>query len=151
MFPLGTKKDKWGHKLHINICVICKNNFLSVTNDRKFCSHKCISNGSNNGRWKGGRHIRPDGYITVYSPNHPYKTVNNTVLEHRLIMENYIGRLLSPKEEIHHINGIKDDNRIENLMLCSNSSEHQKIHTPKGKKIGSKIENNNRHKRENKA
>lgn len=64
-------------------------------------------------------------YIKIWSPNHPYKDVNNYVYEHRLIMEQYLGRYLDPKEEIHHINGNKKDNRIENLQLLS-KSEHTK-------------------------
>jgi hypothetical protein len=47
---------------------------------------------------------------------------------HRTIMEDNIGRLLESSEIVHHINCIKTDNRIENLYLCKNQSEHQKLH-----------------------
>lgn len=48
-------------------------------------------------------------------------------LEHKLVMEESIGRKLQPGEEVHHINGIKDDNRLENLYLCTNSVHHRHI------------------------
>lgn len=131
-------KDKWGHTLHINTCIVCRKEFLSVKNNRKFCSTKCIASGKNNGRWNGGKYMTSSGYILVYCPCHPHKSCRNHVLEHRLVMEKKLKRFLNIKEEIHHINGIKDDNRIKNLMLFKNSSEHQKFHTPKGCKVGSR-------------
>lgn len=65
------------------------------------------------------------GYVLVPS-KHP-KSINNMYYEHILIMENHIGRTLKEYESVHHINGIKDDNRIENLFLC-HRREHDKAH-----------------------
>ena len=67
-------------------------------------------------RWKGGK-IKNNGYIMLYRPNHPFRDKHNYVMEHRLVMEQMLGRYLQPGERVHHINGIKDDNRIENLEL----------------------------------
>lgn len=83
--------------------------------------------GSKSGNWKGGRIIH-NGYVLIYSPNHPNCNKSKYVPEHKLNMEKKIGRFLLPREVVHHINGKKDDNRIENLMYFSCESEHQKFH-----------------------
>lgn len=70
---------------------------------------------------------RPDGYIAVYLPDHPCANKEGYVMEHRLVMEEHIGRYLRKDESVHHINGKRDDNRIENLMLLS-FKEHQALH-----------------------
>lgn len=78
-------------------------------------------------RFGGHTKKRRDGYITVYVPDHPCATKEGYVMEHRLVMEEYIGRYLKKGEEVHHINGKRDDNRIENLALLS-SKEHHALH-----------------------
>ena len=77
-------------------------------------------------RWKGGRYINKYGYVMVYAPTNPraLKSKRVHVLEHILVMEKHLGRYLTEKERIHHINGNKSDNRIENLKLFRNQSEH---------------------------
>lgn len=65
-----------------------------------------------------------DGYILIYSPSHPYANSRGCVLEHRLVVEKRIGRFLVPQEQVHHVNGIKDDNRDENLELMGSAGEH---------------------------
>ena len=88
--------------------------------------------------WRGGRRMDSWGYVLIYSPNHPYKNNSNAVRENRLVMEKYLGRYLSPKEVVHHINGDTSDNRIENLRLFKNHSEHMKYHHPKGERFKKK-------------
>ena len=89
--------------------------------------HGHNATGENNYAWKGGRNTNGIGYITIYSPNHPYRDKRGRVYEHRLIMEQHLGRYLLPTELVHHKNEIVTDNRIENLQLMS-KKEHQQHH-----------------------
>jgi len=83
---------------------------------------------SESNKWKNGKFKTYSGYIIIHYPNHPFCNVQGYVFEHRLIMEKKLGRYLKSKEIVHHINGIKEDNRIENLMLFKNNSEHTIYH-----------------------
>lgn len=73
------------------------------------------------------------GYYCIHVNNHPYSFMQNLngggyILEHRKVMEDHLGRFLDPSERIHHIDGDKTNNRIENLQLFSSSSDHTKLH-----------------------
>lgn len=65
----------------------------------------------------GTRYYTELGYVRVYQPDHPNATKRGEVLEHRLVMSQHLGRALYPEENVHHLNGVRDDNRIENLEL----------------------------------
>ena len=86
--------------------------------------------------WKGGRYVDSrKGYIYVYVPDHPFAKKNGEgdggyYLEHRLVMEKHIGRYLTIDEEVHHINGVKDDNRLENLELVMKKMHYGHITCP---------------------
>jgi hypothetical protein len=69
-----------------------------------------------------------NGYIKIHCPEHPLADDKGYVLEHRLVMEAHLGRTLLPTEVVHHINGDKEDNRIENLMLFSDTADHTAHH-----------------------
>ena len=121
----GKKQKRWGKDMK---CKICGKEFYvspCKISKTKYCSIKCRNNdssfwealkGENNYHWKGGT-TRVKGYIYVKSSEHPYRNGGDYVMEHRLVMEKKLGRYLVSNEEVHHINGIKDDNRIENLEL----------------------------------
>jgi DNA-binding XRE family transcriptional regulator len=77
--------------------------------------------------WKGGRIVTSQGYIEIREPNHPHASQRGYVKEHRLVMEQHIKRYLEHTEVVHHINRIRDDNRLENLIILTHS-DHNAIH-----------------------
>lgn len=120
-------------------------NYMLKSGKGKFCSRDCYNKwqkGHHNSRktefvkndirllkenhpqWKGGKWTNKHGYILALNPEHPYCDSNGYIMEHRLVMEKHLNRYLKPEEVIHHINRIKNDNRIKNLKLFNNHSEH---------------------------
>lgn len=95
-----------------------------------------------NVHWKGGRTIDKNGYVLVHRPGHPNSVKSGYIREHRLVMSESIGRPLRPGEVVHHIDGDRTNNRIENLQLFSKNADHLRHEltgkvpnwTPEGKK-----------------
>jgi hypothetical protein len=81
--------------------------------------------------WKGGRRIE-DGYVLIYEPSHPRSKSNGYIREHTIVMEKNLGRYLIKTENVHHKNGNRQDNRIENLELWNTSQ-------PCGQRIEDKV------------
>lgn len=81
--------------------------------------------GPKNPRWKGGRQTTKFGYVEVWLPEaHPMFGMARSrtgaggyVYEHRLVVAEYLGRPLRDDETVHHMNGERTDNRLENLQL----------------------------------
>ena len=90
---------------------------------------KNVKRGKKSPNWKGGKFVR-NGYIYVYAPDNPHHH-QKYYAEHRLVMEKKHGRFLEPREHVHHIDGSRNNNRVENLIVLS-PSEHNKKH-PEGK------------------
>jgi hypothetical protein len=78
--------------------------------------------------WRGGRRSTSSGYIRIYAPDHPAAVCNGWVYEHRLVMEQKIGRLLKPGELVDHIDRNRSNNHPDNLRLQASRSAHVKDH-----------------------
>lgn len=77
--------------------------------------------------WNIEKTVSKGDYTYAVVVGHPKAIAYGYVLEHRIVMENYLGRVLDADEVVHHLNGDRKDNRIENLELCL-KGEHEKMH-----------------------
>lgn len=78
------------------------------------------------------RRVFDHGYVLIYIPTHPRAIKRcgkrkGFVKEHILVAEKSMGRFLKSVEKVHHVNGVKSDNRPENLFVCSNR-KHKQLH-----------------------
>jgi hypothetical protein len=149
-YTLGPSHRGWKNRTRVTPkeCAWCKEMFVPTVHSSKCCGKVCgqryefavnpeRARGRNAPRWGTGKSINRNGYVTVHCPDHPMlkNTTRKYVLEHRLVMEAHLGRILGPKEYVHHKNGVKDDNRIENLELWQTAQppgqrDHQIKHCP---------------------
>ena len=99
--------------------------------EHRFCSKNCeaefVKYNNTRTSWKGGHIGKTTGYMYI-------RIDGKDVGEHILVMENHIGRRLAENEVVHHINGNKLDNRIENLQLMTNA-EHVRMHNKDKRKV----------------
>lgn len=154
------------HKEPNCICPICGKQFyvkqyiIKRTEHQVCCSKECSSKlrsqwfsgagnhqyglvGALNSSFKSEKRLSVYGYVLVYSPNHPFRNVDDKVFEHRLVIEENADQFddkyfvvvdgkkyLKREYDVHHINEIKTDNRLENLCIMTrgeHSSYHNKI------------------------
>lgn len=109
-------------------CPVCGK--LFYTTRRKTCSVACGN--IYKGQKAEHKTYIENGYVTEFKNGYNKK---GNVKQHRRIMEEHIGRRLEPDEVVHHINGIKTDNRIENLQLMTRT-EHSSLHRKEEKANG---------------
>lgn len=116
-------KERWAERRNVaKVCMRCAALGRNLT-------------GEQNPRWKGGVRTDKDGYRYLsVPPEHPFIEMAGrvfihgkyrySIVEHRLVMAEHLGRPLLPWELVHHLNGIKGDNRIQNLELLQFKKEH---------------------------
>lgn len=102
------------------------NNFAKGNPPSKGSFKKGDNLGNKNPNWKGGKFTTKDGYVAIKTATH-LLGANNYTLEHRLVIEKVIGRKIKHPEVVHHINGVKNDNRVNNLILFKSNKSHQKF------------------------
>jgi HNH endonuclease len=103
------------------VCERCGKTYYTLKSKpllHRFCSKAC-RRGEKVEVLREKRHTSSRGYVYRYAPEHPSTNGNpwQYVAEHRLVIEGTIGRLLHPWENVHHKNGDKGDNRLDNLEL----------------------------------
>src|SRR5262245_26005102 len=113
-------------------CKQCGVIFRPTWSKTELCSKECSGKWSN--RNKPGKYTTTKGYVLVRKPDHPASGMTGDVMEHRLVMEAHLGRVLTKKEVVHHKNGRKDDNRLENLQLMTKTA-HDGLPKPRNRVI----------------
>lgn len=114
--------DKYQRKDRIEFsCERCGEKFsvrpsMLKFNANRFCSRSCMQ-AFRKEQAVGRRKTTPDGYVIERQPDHPDAQGAGWIMVHRLVMEEMMGRRLDSDESVHHKNGVRDDNRPENLEL----------------------------------
>lgn len=147
--PISLQKNPEGKIPYgIKTCKACRKDFPVYRGFAvSYCSRECRGDtiaerqaGHKNAMWKGGETVTSHaggGYIKELCPEHPRADAGGYVLQHRLVMEQVLGRPLLPTERVHHKNGNRQDNRSENLELWTGVGTSKK--DPHGVRVVDKV------------
>jgi len=120
-------------------CPECGDDFAASHKTAIYCGRSCSIKNNPVLAWRkgkkfpnergavGNKRLASTGYIEVYLPGHSMADIKGRILEHRFVMSQHLGRHLEKWEQVHHINGERSDNRLENLIVM-HRSEHNSHH-----------------------
>lgn len=130
-------RDKWLCKCDCGKeCVVFGSNLRSGQTGSCGCYGREVLKGrvgEKSPNWQGGRHYDENGYVRLTNVSYPGCEKRNRAYEHHVVMAHHLGRPLLKAETVHHKNGVRDDNRIENLELWTTSH-------PYGQRVVDKVE-----------
>ncbi len=111
---------QWGMSVPGISSILCRNSVMTRRTKETGKQGRYAS------RWRGGISYDGKGYRRLYLPEYSLNR-GGLIKEHRYVVEQHLGRRLQPDEVVHHLNGIPDDNRIENLRVMT-PAEHSAAH-----------------------
>jgi len=125
IMPRGIFKRTKEHRVNLGKAQLGRKH--SEETKEKMKKNHADFKGSGNPNYKNGKKMSR-GYVYILKPEHPFATKRGCILEHRLVVEEQIGRYLLLAERTHHLNETKDDNQPENLMGFASESAHVRFH-----------------------